>query len=153
MSKIFSFRPRSTQHGNGYRCRLRRCPTSVIPRFRRAGGWQLKVNCPEGAREATLGCLPEGQCHKLKDSISKYQKGTAIIVQNTTWQMWNRPKIKMYSCFWGETDEILRYLSWNCSLYPLHYLQWLLHSQSHKTTDGFYEESQDELYWLYFRNY
>ena len=27
---------------------------------------------------------PPPQCHKLKDSISKYQKGTAIIVQNTT---------------------------------------------------------------------
>ena len=27
---------------------------------------------------------PGGQCHQLKDSISKYQKGAAIIVQNTT---------------------------------------------------------------------
>ena len=39
---------------------------------------------PHSSSDPFGATLPPGQCHKLKDSISKYQKGTAIIVQNTT---------------------------------------------------------------------
>ena len=58
--------------------------TAVQPGHRSATLCWLSGLRPHSSPDPFGATLPPGQCHKLKDSISKNQKGTAIIVQNTT---------------------------------------------------------------------